>query len=154
MISIGSNDYLNNYLYTTNSTRRNYSPLEFAELLISNLRFQFQVLHFHLTYLNTLTTKLNKWQIYMCVQRLYRLGARKVVMFEIGPIGCIPSSTKQFSHNGLCAEDINQLAVIFNNQLASMLQNLTSSLEGSYFVLGHAYWLGYKAIINPSKYGT
>ncbi|KAI3452170.1 hypothetical protein Pfo_008835 [Paulownia fortunei] len=129
VISIGSNDYINNYLDTQrHDTSKRYSPESFAKLLIDKLSQQ--------------------------LQRLHQLGARKVIMFEIGPIGCIPSSTKQFKHNGRCVEEINQLAVIFNNQLAPMLQNLTSTLQGSAFILGHAHWLGYDAVINPSKYGN
>lgn len=88
------------------------------------------------------------------MQRLYRLGARKVIMFEIGPIGCIPSLTKQLKHNGLCAEEYNNLAVIFNNQLSDMLKNLTSTLRGSALILGHAHWLGFDAVTNPSTYGN
>ncbi|KAH0770009.1 hypothetical protein KY290_013990 [Solanum tuberosum] len=74
-------------------------------------------------------------------------------MFEIGPIGCIPSFSKKLRHNGRCNEEYNALAVIFNNQLSEMLKNLTSTLQGSAFILGHGHWLGYDAIINPSAYG-
>lgn len=83
-------------------------------------------------------------------QRLYRLGARKIIMFEIGPIGCIPSITK---HSGECVEATNQLATYFNERLPAMLINLTLSLQGSSFVLGQGNWLGYNAIKNPSSYG-
>lgn len=91
----------------------------------------------------------------LCIikQRLYSLGARKIVMFEIGPIGCIPSITRKNKHAGKCVEDKNQLVSYFNNMLPTMLQNLTSCLEGSTFVNGHAHWLGYDAVINPPKYG-
>lgn len=74
-------------------------------------------------------------------------------MFEIGPIGCIPSVTRQINHSGKCVEKINQLAVTFNNQLATLLRSLTSTLQGSEFILGQVHWLGYDAIINPSNYG-
>ncbi|KAK6154968.1 hypothetical protein DH2020_009216 [Rehmannia glutinosa] len=127
VVSVGSNDYINNYLDKQHSdTSQRYSPQSYAKLLIDRLSQQFQ--------------------------RLYQLGARKVIMFEIGPIGCIPSSTRQFKHNGQCVEEINQLAIMFNNHLAHMLHNLTSTLQGSSFILGHAHWLGYDAAINPSKY--
>ena len=86
-------------------------------------------------------------------QRLYNLGARKVVMFEIGPIGCIPSMTRTNQHNGKCVEESNQLVAYFNDNLLGMLRNLTSTLPNSIFVHGHVYWLGYDAIMNPSKYG-
>lgn len=87
------------------------------------------------------------------VQRLYKIGARKIIMFEIGPIGCISSVTRKINHSGKCVKKINQLAVTFNNQLATLLRSLTSTLQGSEFILGQVYWLGYDAIINPSNYG-
>jgi hypothetical protein len=86
-------------------------------------------------------------------QRLYNLGARKIVMFEIGPIGCIPSITRQHKHNGQCVEDTNQIVSFFNQRLPALLKYLTSTLQGSTFVLAQANFLGYDAIINPSIYG-
>ncbi|KAL9424746.1 hypothetical protein AB3S75_031798 [Citrus x aurantiifolia] len=128
IISIGSNDYLSSSLGTLSfNTNVRYTPQQFAQLLIEKLSHQFQ--------------------------RLYSLGARKIVMFEIGPIGCIPSITRKNKHAGKCVEDKNQLVSYFNNMLPTMLQNLTSCLEGSTFVNGHAHWLGYDAVINPPKYG-
>ncbi|KAK9272683.1 hypothetical protein L1049_003060 [Liquidambar formosana] len=88
------------------------------------------------------------------LQRLYKVGARKIIMFEIGPIGCIPSITKTSKvHGGECVEESNQLGSYFNRQLPAMLRNLTSTLQGSIFILGQANWLGYHAIKNPSNYG-
>ncbi|KAL1557136.1 GDSL esterase/lipase 7-like [Salvia divinorum] len=127
LISIGSNDYINNYLISHYDTGKRYSPQSFATLLVNNLSQQ--------------------------LQRLYELGARKMTVFEIGPIGCIPSITRQIKHNGPCVEDINQMTILFNNELAPMLLNLTSTLQHSSFILGRVNWLGYDAAITPSKYG-
>ncbi|KAH9739731.1 GDSL esterase/lipase 7 [Citrus sinensis] len=85
--------------------------------------------------------------------RLYNLGARKIVVSEIGPIGCVPAITSQNKHKGKCVEHKNQLVSEYNSMLPAMLQNLTSSLQGSSFVNGHAYRLASDAIINPSNYG-
>lgn len=128
VFSIGSNDYINNYLQKAiYDSSRKYTPQEFANLLLSKLSLSFE--------------------------RLYKLGARKIVMFEIGPIGCIPSIAKKNRKNGKCDEESNHLVSFFNNRLAGVLQNLTSNLHGSMFVYGHVNWLGYDAIINPSRYG-
>ncbi|KAL8099187.1 GDSL esterase/lipase 7-like [Apium graveolens] len=128
VISIGSNDYINNYLQPNiYASSLSYSPQSFAKLLNDAL-FQ----HF---------------------QKLYKLGARKVVIFELGPIGCIPSVTRQYKHSGKCVEEINQLVNLFNNQLRTTLTTLTSTLKGSAFVLGHLNGLGYDAIINSNAYG-
>ncbi|KAH7851114.1 hypothetical protein Vadar_007476 [Vaccinium darrowii] len=128
LVSTGSNDYINNYLEPNlyDSSKR-YSPQAFAQLLTDSLSQK--------------------------LERLYQLGARKVVMFEIGPVGCMPTITRQYKHNGQCVEEFNKLVSLFNDQLATILNNLTSTLPGSTFVLGHVHWLGYDAITNPSTYG-
>lgn len=89
----------------------------------------------------------------MHLQRLYNLGARRIVVFELGPIGCLPWITRNNKHTGQCVEDTNQIVSYFNNMLPAMLQNLTTSLKGSNFINGHGHGVGYDAIINPSKYG-
>ncbi|KAB1211410.1 GDSL esterase/lipase 7 [Morella rubra] len=127
LLSVGSNDYINNYLDDTYDTIKRYPPKRFAKLLIDALSHRFK--------------------------RLYNLGARKTVMFEIGPVGCIPSMTRKHEHNGRCVEDINQIVSFFNRRLPSLLKNLTSSLRGSTFVLGKANSLGHDAITHPCKYG-
>ncbi|XP_062152092.1 GDSL esterase/lipase 7-like [Alnus glutinosa] len=128
LVSVGSNDYINNYLEpNVYDTSKRYPPQPFAELLVDSLSQRFK--------------------------RLYNLGARKIVMFEIGPIGCIPSITRQHKHNGQCVEDTNQMVSLFNHRLTAMLNNLTSTLQGSTFVLAQANFLGYDAIRNPPRYG-
>ncbi|KAK3019139.1 LOW QUALITY PROTEIN: hypothetical protein RJ639_002870 [Escallonia herrerae] len=100
-----------------------------------------------------LECELHKYRSSLLSVRLYKLGARKVVTFEVGPIGCVISIARQNKHNGRCVEEINQPANVFNKQLATMLTNLTSTLQDSAFILGHANWLGYDAIRSPSSYG-
>ncbi|XP_048128990.1 GDSL esterase/lipase 7-like [Rhodamnia argentea] len=125
---IGSNDYLSNYLNPTlYSTSKTYEPRPFAKLLVA-------LLSQHL-------------------ERLYDVGARKFVVNEIGPIGCIPSVAKQSNHDGICDGGPNLLVSYFNEMLQPMLDNMTSSLAGSMFVLGRGNGLGYDAVTNPSKYG-
>ncbi|KAJ8775101.1 hypothetical protein K2173_020105 [Erythroxylum novogranatense] len=129
VFSIGSNDYINNYFQSKlfHQTKI-YSPQGFADHLLSQLSQSFE--------------------------RLYNLGVRKLVMFEIGPIGCIPSIAKNRANkSGKCDEDSNQIVSYFNDKLPQMLRNLTSTLQASSFVHGRASWLGYDAIMNPSNYG-
>ncbi|XP_030547901.2 GDSL esterase/lipase 7-like [Rhodamnia argentea] len=126
--SIGSNDYLSNYLNPTlYSTSKTYEPQPFAQLLVASLSRH--------------------------LERLYNVGARKFVVFEIGPIGCIPTIAKKPNHDGVCDGGPNLLVSYFNQMLQPMLENMTSSLAGSMFVLSRANGIGYDAVINPSKYG-
>lgn len=125
-ISIGSNDYINNYLinYATSAL---YSPQSFAQLLIN--------------------------QFSQNLQTLYELGARKFVVFEIGPIGCIPSIRRTHKHSGSCVTRVNHMARMFNRELRKMVKRLSSGLEDSAFVLGRIHKPALHAIMNPSLYG-
>ncbi|XP_050379962.1 GDSL esterase/lipase 7-like [Argentina anserina] len=128
LVSVGNNDFLNNYLQPKlYDSSKKYSPPQFVQLLMDNLSHH--------------------------LERLYNLGARKIVMFEIGPLGCIPSIAKTQNHTGDCVEETNQLASIFNDRLRETLENLTFTLQGSLFVLGRANEIGYDAITSPLKYG-
>uniref|UniRef100_A0A803LC79 GDSL esterase/lipase 7-like n=1 Tax=Chenopodium quinoa TaxID=63459 RepID=A0A803LC79_CHEQI len=46
-----------------------------------------------------------------------------------------------------------QFAQLLVDTLSLKLQNLTSTLQDSHFIIGKAHGLGYDAVINPSKYG-
>ncbi|MED6175557.1 hypothetical protein PIB30_079509 [Stylosanthes scabra] len=127
LVAVGSNDYINNYLETKFDTSKRYHPQTFAHLLIHNLSQEFQ--------------------------RLYKLGGRKIVMFEIGPLGCLPSISKTHLHKGDCLEETNQIVSYFNEMLPSMLNNLTFTLPHSFFVLGRINSKVYDAVTNPTTYG-
>ncbi|XP_021739368.1 GDSL esterase/lipase 7-like [Chenopodium quinoa] len=126
IFSVGNNDYINTY-FGPFKTRKQYNPQQFAQLLV-----------------DTLSLKL---------QKLYNFGARKIVVFELGPIGCIPSIVRSSKLNGKCDENKNEIVNMFNTKLALLLKNLTSTLQDSHFIIGKAHGLGYDAVINPSKYG-
>ncbi|KEH16641.1 GDSL-like lipase/acylhydrolase, partial [Medicago truncatula] len=128
IISAGSNDYINNFLQPRfYDSSKFYQPKPFAEHLIENFSQQ--------------------------LKTLYVLGARKIVVFEIGPIGCIPAISRTHEHTGECMEEANKMALYFNEKLSAMLKNLTSSLPGSTFVLGQSYSIIIDLYKNPSIYG-
>ncbi|CAN8326571.1 unnamed protein product [Cochlearia groenlandica] len=107
-ISIGSNDYLNNYfLQPPTLARRIYNPDQFATSLIRLYRI----------YLN----------------RLYLLGARNVALFGIGKIGCTPRIVASLGGGVGCAEQVNQAANIFNNKFKALITDLNNKLSGVKF---------------------
>ncbi|MCL7028900.1 hypothetical protein MKW94_004478 [Papaver nudicaule] len=130
VVSVGNNDYINNYLqpafYNSSST---YTPQQFSALLISTLKK-------HLT-------------------SIYNLGARKFVVFELGPLGCLPGIV--FSANPKpvtpCVENINSLVKMFNSELTSMTQELTSTLKGSTFIYANVFKKSYQQNLHPKRYG-
>ena len=58
----------------------------------------------------------------MRLQRLYLLDARKIVVVNVGPIGCIPYQRETNPSAGTaCAEFPNQLAQAFNRRLRALV---------------------------------
>uniref|UniRef100_A0A1J3DY12 GDSL esterase/lipase n=1 Tax=Noccaea caerulescens TaxID=107243 RepID=A0A1J3DY12_NOCCA len=107
-ISIGSNDYLNNYfLQPPTAARRVYTPDQFAKSLI---------LRYH---------------IYL--KELHVLGARNVALFGLGKIGCTPRIVASLGGGVGCAEEVNQAVAIFNTNLKALVADLNNELSGAKF---------------------
>ncbi|PKA53376.1 GDSL esterase/lipase [Apostasia shenzhenica] len=129
-ITIGSNDFLNNYLFPFLSVgeRISQSPNTFVDDLINNLRGQ--------------------------LIRLYSLDARKFVVGNVGPIGCIPY---QRSINKLkeseCVSLPNELARLYNARLRDLLAELNHNLPRAKFCLADVYDLVLELITNYQTYG-
>ncbi|XP_076954387.1 GDSL esterase/lipase At2g23540-like [Bidens hawaiensis] len=129
-ISIGSNDFLNNYLLPVLSigARVTQTPDGFVDDLISHLRSQ--------------------------LTRLYQLDARKFIVGNVGPIGCIPyqRTINQLNENE-CVALPNQLAIQYNAKLKNLVAELNDNLPGATFVHANVYDLVLELIVNYDKYG-
>lgn len=90
----------------------------------------------------------------MNMQRLYRLDARKFVIGNVGPIGCIPyqKTINQLSETE-CVSLPNKLALQYNARLKDLLQELNENLPGATFVHADVYDLVMELITNYDKYG-
>ncbi|WOL11974.1 hypothetical protein Cni_G20738 [Canna indica] len=129
-ITIGSNDFLNNYLLPVISAteRARESPDAFIDSLITNLRSQ--------------------------LIRLYSLDARKVVVANVGPIGCIPyQKTINKVGEDECVGLPNQLALQYNARLRDLLAELNDNLPGAKFVLANVYDLVMDLLTNYQSHG-
>ncbi|KAG0586229.1 hypothetical protein KC19_2G074000 [Ceratodon purpureus] len=122
-INMGSNDYVNNY-YQPLSPIANLTRTQVANLLVS-------------TYKGQLTT-------------LYNMGARKMVVAAVGPLGCIPFQLAfRFSKNGECSEKANADVREANAGILAMVKQLNAELPGSQFVFADAYKGVSDLIANP-----
>ncbi|KQK14765.2 hypothetical protein BRADI_1g18470v3 [Brachypodium distachyon] len=132
-ITVGSNDFLNNYLMPVLSagTRVAESPEGFINDLILHLRQQ--------------------------LTRLHALDARKFVVANVGPLGCIPyQKTLNRVAEGECVKLPNTLAATYNGKLRDLLIELNSGdggLPGARFCLANVYDLVMELIANHGKYG-
>ncbi|XP_073294377.1 GDSL esterase/lipase At1g74460-like [Primulina huaijiensis] len=126
VVALGSNDFINNYLMPVYSDSWTYSDDSFNHYLLQTLQDQLTVLH--------------------------GLGARKLMVFGLGPMGCIPLQRVLSSSSG-CQERTNNLALKFNEGAGKVVANLSNHLPNATFKFGDAYDVVNDLISNPNKYG-
>ncbi|KAA8543447.1 hypothetical protein F0562_021058 [Nyssa sinensis] len=128
LITLGGNDFVNNYFLMPYSARRlQYSLPDFSRYIISEYR-------------NILKT-------------LYELGARRVLVTGSGPLGCVPSQLVSGGGNGKCAEGPQQAAAIYNPELVQMLKSLNQELGSDVFIAANAMDMHNDFINNPQAFG-
>lgn len=88
------------------------------------------------------------------MQRLYELGARRVLVTGTGPLGCVPAELAQHSRAGECSVELQRAASLFNPQLVQMINGLNSQLGSDVFVAANAYEMHMDFISDPQAYGT
>ncbi|CAK8565216.1 unnamed protein product [Lathyrus sativus] len=127
-IGLGSNDYLNNYFMPAYPSGRQFTPQQYADVLIQAYAQQLRI--------------------------LYNYGARKMALFGIGQIGCSPNELAQNSPDGTtCVERINSANQLFNNGLKSLVNQLNNELNDARFIYVNVYGIFQDIISNPSSYG-
>ncbi|KAL9225474.1 hypothetical protein vseg_001391 [Gypsophila vaccaria] len=129
-ITMGSNDFINNYLTPIISTvqQQLVSPETFVNSMISKYRMQ--------------------------LMRLHNMGAKKIVIVNVGPIGCIPYVRElNPSAGNNCVAFPNKLAQLFNSRLRSLANELSNNLQGSRFVYADVYRVVDDLLNNYTSYG-
>lgn len=167
IVHIGSSDYTNNYLQTKDyNTSKIYNYNEFGSLLTMKLENQLKVRHgsakkkktFFIHKYFIIYKAKTKWNFFfggvLLLQDLYKLGARNIVVFEIGPLGCYPGSLKIFNPQTTCVDDINKMVSIFNTKLNRKVEELRPTLEGANIIIANVFKLIMDMIDKPSSYGN
>ncbi|XP_004299355.1 PREDICTED: GDSL esterase/lipase At1g74460 [Fragaria vesca subsp. vesca] len=126
VVALGSNDFINNYLMPVYSDSWNYNDQSFIDYLMETLKAQLQLLH--------------------------ALGARQLMVFGLGPMGCIPLQ-RVLSTSGDCVDRTNKLALSFNKAGSKLMDDLNAKLPNASYRFGDAYDVVNNVISNPSKYG-
>ncbi|CAN1322412.1 GDSL esterase/lipase At4g16230 [Linum perenne] len=87
--------------------------------------------------------------------RLYGLGARKIVVVNVGPIGCIPFQ-KDVNHvtGDECVSFTNELARSYNEKLRTLVNHLNEVLLGAQLVYADVYRIFSDIIDKHNSYGT
>ncbi|KAJ0113709.1 hypothetical protein Patl1_01918 [Pistacia atlantica] len=88
------------------------------------------------------------------VKNLYALGARKISVGGLPPMGCMPlERTTNFMGEHLCVERYNILAMGFNDKLKKLTINLNKELPGVNLVFSNPYYAFMHILRNPDNYG-
>ncbi|KAF1873844.1 hypothetical protein Lal_00029550 [Lupinus albus] len=88
------------------------------------------------------------------LQELYEVGARRIGVFSIPVIGCVPS--QRTIGGGIlreCSDSSNQGAIFFNSKLSSQMDILQTKLPDSRLVYLDSYNPFLDMLQNPTKYG-
>ncbi|RWR76464.1 GDSL esterase/lipase [Cinnamomum micranthum f. kanehirae] len=127
MTSLGTNDFLENY-YVSPRRSSHYKIGEYADFL-AGIAENF-------------------------VKEIYNLGARKISLGGIPPMGCMPLERSMNAMSGSgCVDKYNKVAMEFNGKLQALVVKLNSQLTGIRLVYSDVYGTMLQAIENPSLYG-
>lgn len=127
ILSAGNSDFLQNY-YVNPLLNKVYTPDQYGTYLVgifSNF-----------------------------VKELYGLGARRIGVTSLPPLGCLPLARTLFGwHENGCISRINTDAQQFNKKINSTALNLQSQLSGLKIVVFDIFNPLYDIVKSPSNYG-
>ncbi|XP_031282607.1 GDSL esterase/lipase At5g18430-like [Pistacia vera] len=128
LITVGGNDFVNNYYLVPFSARsRQFALPDYVKYLISEY------------------SKL--------LMRLYKLGARRVLVTGTGPMGCVPAELATRGTNGGCSAELQRAAALYNPQLLNMLQGLNKKIGKNVFIGVNTQQMHTDFISNPQAFG-
>ncbi|KAF5191947.1 GDSL esterase/lipase [Thalictrum thalictroides] len=128
LITLGGNDFVNNYYLVPFSARsRQYSLPDYVRFIISEYK--------------------------KILLRLYDLGARRVLVTGTGPLGCVPAILAQRSTNGGCSVELSRAADLFNPQLVEIINQINTQVGSNVFIAANTNQMHLNFINSPQSYG-
>ncbi|XP_019162663.1 PREDICTED: GDSL esterase/lipase At2g04570-like [Ipomoea nil] len=126
--SMGTNDFLENYYAIPGGRQSQFTIDEYQDFLAGIAR--------------------------KFVTDLYGLGARKISLGGVPPMGCMPlERTTNFADGQRCIKSYNDIAFSFNGKLKSLTVELNNQLPGLQLVNSNPYGILMQIIRKPSLYG-
>ncbi|XP_042038257.1 GDSL esterase/lipase At2g19010-like [Salvia splendens] len=70
------------------------------------------------------------------IRSLYNYGARRIAVYGLAPLGCIPKNLyKTVSNGSICNDTINEIVQPFDDRLKPLIDSLNADLHGSHFTM-------------------
>ncbi|XP_057441711.1 GDSL esterase/lipase At2g04570-like [Lotus japonicus] len=127
LMSLGTNDFLENY-YAMPGRASHYTPQQYQTFL-AGIAENF-------------------------IRSLYDLGARKISLGGLPPMGCLPlERTTNFVGGNECVPRYNTIALEFNDKLHNLTTKLNQELPGINLVFSNPYYIMMQIIRKPDLYG-
>ncbi|KAE8663056.1 GDSL esterase/lipase [Hibiscus syriacus] len=129
LITVGGNDFVNNYYLVPFSARsRQYSLPDYVLFLISEYR--------------ELLTK------------LYKLGAQRVLVTGTGPLVCVSAELATRGNNCGCSQELQRAASLYNPQLAQMINEVNAVIGKDAFISANTQRMHNDFVSDPQAFGT
>ncbi|XP_051120714.1 GDSL esterase/lipase At5g22810-like [Andrographis paniculata] len=126
-LSAGSSDFVQNY-YVNPLLYEKYSVDQFSDILLESYA--------------------------VFVEEVYGLGARKIGVTTLPPLGCVPAVITIFGEDrNDCVEKMNRAAASFNGKLNATSQRLQGKLSGLNLVVLDIYQPLLDIVTKPTDYG-
>ncbi|KAJ0591140.1 putative triacylglycerol lipase [Helianthus annuus] len=129
LTSMGTNDFLENY-YTLSHRRSQYTITQYQDYLVTIAE--------------------------SFIKKLYGLGARKLSLGGLPPMGCLPlerTTSFMIGNGDTCNGAYNKVAMAFNRKLSGLVKRLNTELSGSKIVFSNPYPIFQQIVQKPSSFG-
>ena len=87
------------------------------------------------------------------VDQIYKLGARRIAVFSLGPVGCVPARVLLGAPTNQCFGKMNDMVRDYNKGLESLVKDIPIKYPGMVGVYGAVYDVVQRFQTIPTRYG-
>ncbi|KAM0865659.1 hypothetical protein ACQ4PT_043128 [Festuca glaucescens] len=152
LLSTGGNDIF--AFFSANSTPTAEQKQLFTRDLVSQYKNHMKACQPLVTALSVLTNivRSHRSECVFVRQALYDLGARKIAVIDVPPIGCCPYP-RSLHPLGACIDVLNELTRGFNKGVKDAMHSLGASLSGFKYSIGSSHAVVQSIMKHPQRLG-
>ncbi|PON57986.1 Lipase [Trema orientale] len=87
------------------------------------------------------------------IDQIYKLGARRIALFSLGPVGCVPARALLGGPANKCYGKMNKMVKDYNKGLESLVNDIPVKYPGAVGVYGAVYDVVQRFRSIPTRYG-